>query len=264
MLAIVGAGKMATAIAGGLIDKNIFKPNEMIATDISSKAIDQFQQRTGVRCTEDASEILKDADSVLLAVKPQVAEEVVRSIAALCGDKLIISIAAGIPLTSLSEWFRNQRVIRVMPNTPLMVGSGATVFACSGGVNEKDKNFVHQMFGALGIVYELDETLIDAVTAVSGSGPAYFFEMVAALTVAGVEVGLPEEVALALTVQTAAGAAEMLQAGLGSPDELRDAVTSPGGTTAAGLGILKDADFRNLIKTVVRAARDRSVELGRH
>ena len=149
-----------------------------------------------------------------------------------------------------------------MPNTPLMVNSGATVFTCAEGVTDSDRAFARNIFGDLGIVYELGEILMDAVTALSGSGPAYFFEMIAALTAAGKAVGLPEEVALDLTVQTAAGAAKMVQEGLGSPDNLRDAVTSPGGTTAAGLTVLKHVEFREIVAAMVRAARDRSIELG--
>jgi pyrroline-5-carboxylate reductase len=150
-----------------------------------------------------------------------------------------------------------------MPNTPLMVGKGATAFACAEAVTESDRAFVTSMFSAVGVVHEVPEEQLDAVTALSGSGPAYVFEMIQALVDAGAAVGLPADVALKLTVQTVAGAAEMVARGIGSPDALRAAVTSRGGTTEAGLAVLGEADFRNVIADVVRAAARRSEELGR-
>ena len=175
----------------------------------------------------------------------------------------MISIAAGLTVKRLGGWFGHDRIIRVMPNTPLMVGKGATVFAGGAGITAADRAIATAIFGALGIVFELAESHLDAGTALSGSGPAYVFEMVAALVEAGCEIGLPRDVAYALTVQTVAGAAAMLEQGLGTPDELRNAVTSPGGTTAAGLAVMAQAEFRQLKREVVRAAHARSIELGR-
>jgi len=200
---------------------------------------------------------------VLLAVKPQAAEDAVVPLAGACAGKLVISICAGLPLARLAGWFASQRVIRVMPNTPLVVGQGATVFTCGTDVTRGDRAVAQRIFGALGVALELPEEMMDAVTALSGSGPAYVFEMIQGLVEAGVEAGLPADVALVLTVQTVAGAAEMVRRGLGAPDELRAAVTSKGGTTAAGLAVFARADYRRLLKEVVRAARERSAELGR-
>jgi pyrroline-5-carboxylate reductase len=176
---------------------------------------------------------------------------------------LLVSIAAGLPLSRLCSWFGHSRVIRTMPNTPLLVGYGATVFTCAEAVSDADREFVRRIFGALGTVHEMPETAMDAVTALSGSGPAYMFEMVQALVDAGAAVGLEAEAAFELVTQTMAGAAAMLKRGMGTPEELRIAVTSPGGTTAAGLGVLQAAGFRELLQQTVRAARDRSIELGR-
>jgi len=263
-LGFIGAGKMATAIAKGLADRQAWPRTAMLAADVAPAARAAFATATGgVACGESAVEVAQAADIVLLAVKPQKAPEVVPLIAPACRGKLVISIAAGLTLKRLAGWFGHDRIIRVMPNTPLMVGKGATVFTCGAGVTAADRATATSIFGALGIVFELDETHMDAVTALSGSGPAYVFEMVAALVEAGVEIGLPRDVAHALTVQTVAGAAAMLEQGLGTPDELRNAVTSPGGTTAAGLAVMAKAEFRTLKRDVVRAAHARSIELGR-
>ena len=263
-LVFLGAGKMATAIAKGIVDAEVLPAADLLACDISAEARTRFGKATGgIRCVAPEPELLRNCDVLLLAVKPQVAAEAVAALPPLSDGALAISIAAGIPLAVLTRWFGTERVIRTMPNTPLMVGCGATVFARAAGVRDEDAAFARRVFGALGLVEEVEEPLIDAVTALSGSGPAYIFEMIQALTDAGVEVGLPADLALALTAQTVAGAAEMLRQGMGTPDELRQAVTSPGGTTAAGLAVLDKAHFRDLVAAVVRAARDRSIELGR-
>ena len=149
-----------------------------------------------------------------------------------------------------------------MPNTPALVSKGAAVYACSGGVTADDRALVERIFGAVGIVMEMDESKLDAVTGLSGSGPAYVFEMIQAMVDGAEVVGLAPEAALALTVETVAGAAEMVARKMGTPDELRTAVTSPGGTTAAGLAVLEDAEFRDIIKRVIQAASERSAELG--
>ncbi len=261
-LTLIGAGKMGSAIAGGLVRNSVFRADELMAVDPVEAARVSFEATTGVRCLPSAGTALSGADAVLLAVKPQSAAAVSTRIAPLCRAKLIISIMAGVPIRRLGEWFGTARVIRVMPNTPLLVGEGASVFACGSGVNAADRKLAKCVFGALGIVFEMKEDLLDAVTALSGSGPAYVFEFVQALVDAAVAAGLSPEPALALTVQTVAGAAEMLRRGIGSPEELRNAVTSPGGTTAAGLAVLSAADFRGLVRRMVLAARDRSIELG--
>ncbi len=262
-LAFIGAGKMATAIAGGLIEKQVWAAADLEAADLLPAARAAFTAATGVPCAESAAAIVVGADVILLAVKPQNAESAVAPLAAACRGKPVISICAGLTLARLGGWFGTDRVIRVMPNTPLMVGKGATVFACGAGCTAADQALAQRIFGALGIVFELPEELIDAATALSGSGPAYVFETIQGLVEAGVAVGLPADVALALATQTVAGAADMVQRRLGTPDALRDAVTSKGGTTAAGLAVFAQANYRQLLRDVVRAARDRSAELGR-
>lgn len=262
-LLLVGAGKMATAIGRGLVEKRVLSATDLLAADVSPAARQAFAAATGAVCAESALPLAPSADVLVLAVKPQVARDAALSLAAAGGGKLVISICAGLTVATLGSWFGHNRIIRVMPNTPLMVGKGASVFACGAGVNDADRKIAENIFGTLGVVCELPEEKIDAVTALSGSGPAYVFEMIQGLVEAGVAAGLPAGVALDLTAQTVAGAAEMVQRKLGTPDELRVAVTSPGGTTAAGLAEFAKADFRGLLKKVVLAARDRSLELGR-
>jgi len=258
----IGAGKMATAMVNGMISKGGFNSSSIFAVDISAQAKKTFLNVTGVRCSDSANEFIYKADVVIIAVKPQTATDAVAKIADNCKEKLIISIAAGITISTLSKWFNSQRVIRVMPNTPLMIGAGASVYACGKDVLESDSGIVKSIFEPIGILRKMPENLMDAVTALSGSGPAYVFEMIQAITDAGVNAGLDREDALELTVQTVMGAAEMVQKKMGTPDELRDAVTSPGGTTAAGLAVLKKAKFRNLVNDVIQAACTRSSELG--
>ena len=254
---------MATAMARGLAQNGIVGAEEMTACDVSAAARSCFTEATGVSCAEAPGKAFTQADIVLLAVKPQMAEEAARALPRLGPEVLIISIAAGVPLARLQDWFGTGRVLRVMPNTPLLVGQGATVYARGSEARDADAARCEQIFGGLGSVQEVPEGWINAVTALSVSGPAYVFEMVQALTDAGIAVGLPAELALGLTVQTLAGAAEMLRQELGSPDDLRRAVTSPGGTTAAGLAVLEAGGFRPLIRRTVQAAYNRADELGK-
>jgi pyrroline-5-carboxylate reductase len=205
---------------------------------------------------------VEKADFVLLAVKPQNLSDAITEISGAATGKPLISIAAGVTLKTLMDAFSTDRVIRVMPNTPLMIGEGASVLAASPNATENDKKTAQAIFAASGITYELEEHLIDAVTAISGSGPAYFFEMIDAMAEAGVKAGLPPAIAMNLTIQTARGAAGMLKAKNTTPCELRDAVTSPGGTTAAALGKMKEKNYRGRKTDAVIAAKNRSIELG--
>ena len=259
----IGAGKMATAMVNGMISKGGFDPSCISAVDISDSAGKSFKDTTGIKCCDSADSVISTADVVILAVKPQTAADAVANIADRCKDKFIISIAAGITISTLSGWFDSNRIVRIMPNTPLMIGAGASAYACGDGVSENDCAIVKSIFEPLGILRNVSENLMDAVTAISGSGPAYIFEMIQAMTDAGVNAGLSEKDALDLTVQTFIGAAGMVQKKMGTPDELRNAVTSPGGTTEAALAVLKQANFRALINDAIQAACARSVELGK-
>lgn len=262
-LAFLGAGKMATAIACGLLKQKVCTAAELCASDKVEAARAAFAAKTGALCLEDNTQALAGATAVILAVKPQDAAAALTAVPGQFQGKLLISIAAGLSLAKLSAWTGSDRVIRVMPNTPAMVNLGAAVYACAPGATAADRALAQRIFSAIGIAYELPETQLDAVTGVSGSGPAYVFEFVQALVDGAVAAGLPPELALDLVVQTVAGAAEMLRQKQGTPDELRQAVTSKGGTTEAGLKVLAEAQFRPLITRVIARATERSRELGK-
>lgn len=259
----IGAGKMATALATAIVKSGLVKAEDITASDILPQARDAFEKNTGVKCVGDVSELVPEAELMILAVKPQVAEAAVKALPKISSRTLVISICAGIPLARLSGWFGSKRIIRVMPNTPLMVGKGASAFAAGEDATADDAAFAAKLLGTAGIAHQVPETLLDAVTGLSGSGPAYVFELAKAMALAGEKVGLDPELSLELTIQTIAGAAEMMVRKLGTPDSLRDAVTSPNGTTFAGLEVMRGADFRKIIADTVDAATKRSVELGK-
>lgn len=261
-IAFLGAGKMATAIACGLLARKVCPPADLQAADKVPAARDVFAAKTGARTVADNAAAIAGADIVILAVKPQDARLALEALRGQFAGKLLVSIAAGLNLAKLAAWTGTDRIVRVMPNTPAMVNLGASVFACAPGVTPADKASARAILEAVGIAREMPESKLDAVTALSGSGPAFVFEFVQAAVDGAVAQGLSPEDALDLFVQTVAGSAEMLRRRLGTPDELRNAVTSPHGTTAAGLAVLQDAHYRALMAQVIQRATQRSMELG--
>ncbi len=253
---------MATALGCAIAGSGLLKREDMAAADISEAARCAFSAATGIETVADAGSVVSGADVIILAVKPQVAEAVAASLPALKDGALVISICAGIPIKKLSTWF-GSKVIRVMPNTPLMVGKGASAFAVAEGVSPEETDFAGKLLSSAGIARQVPEELLDAVTALSGSGPAYVFAMAEAMAAAGEKAGLSPELAMELTLQTIAGAAEMMARKIDTPEHLRQAVTSPNGTTAAGLDVMSKAGFHDMIADTVEAARRRSVELGK-
>jgi len=261
-LAFIGAGKMATAIAGGLIKSHLYVTDEIVAAEPAELSQQSFFRSTGISCFYDNLKAVDSADVILLAVKPQIAEDVLTKLRGQFANKLLISIAAGLSIQKIVTWIDSDRVIRVMPNTPAMVGMGAAVYSCATGIEITDRTIVEDIFGSVGTVIQLEESKLDSVTALSGSGPAYVFEFIQAMVDGAVASGLDPETSLELFLQTVSGSAEMVRLKMGSPDQLRQAVTSPGGTTEAGLKVLHDANFRDLIKKVILNAKKRSLELG--
>jgi len=260
-IGFIGSGKMASAIAAGVVNKNIFSSNEILASDISEGSLKAFKNACGADTCSDNEKVISECQTIILAVKPQVAEAVCATLNLPEGSH-IISIAAGLKMDSLKEWLKTDKITRVMPNTPLMVGMGASAYCCSESITSEEQELVEKIFGSAGIIHKVEENDIDAVTGVSGSGPAYVFEFIQALANAGVENDLSPEASLELAVQTVAGAAKMVARKMGTPDELRDAVTSPNGTTYAALQVMKENGFRKLISDSVDAAVKRSIELG--
>jgi len=264
-IAFVGAGNMAGALIRGLIGTATVPADRIIAADPDRARLSSLEAELDIGVTTDNAEAVKDATVVVLATKPQVFAQVLPGLAAAVSlDTLLVSIAAGISTGMIERAFPDgSRVVRTMPNTPALVGAGATAIAAGTHATDDDLELAETLFRSVGISVRVPEAQIDAVTGLSGSGPAYVFAMIEALRDAGVREGLPEETALQLASQTVFGAARLLLDEKEAPEVLRDRVTSPGGTTRAGLDALETASFADAIIGAVRAATRRSVELGK-
>ena len=257
----LGAGKMASALAGGAVKAGVLSAELICASDPDQRAADSFVAATGAVCfTGDAVRHAAEADVTVLAVKPQMLEKALADFGKTLENKLVISIVAGVPIRRLRELSGAARIIRVMPNTPALVGEGAAAYACEG--TAEDDAIAAELLGAVGMVTRVDENLLDAVTGLSGSGPAYVFEFIRALADGGVADGLSRDAALQLAAQTVLGAAKMVLESGEHPSVLKDKVTSPGGTTSRGLEHLADRAFAGIVTQAVRAATARSRELG--
>ena len=263
MIAFIGAGNMAGALIRGLVDTSTCEAHRILAADPDAARLDALRSNLGVRTTSDNAEALQRADIVILATKPQVFQELLPQIAEkLRPESLVISIAAGVSNSILEAALpRGTRVVRTMPNTPALVGAGATAISGGREATEEDLAIAERLFQSVGLTVRVPEAQMDAVTGLSGSGPAYVFAMIEALRDAGAREGLEEEVALKLASQTVFGAAKLLREQQESPEVLRERVTSPGGTTRAGLDALDAAGFAEIMAGAVRAATRRSVEL---
>lgn len=255
---------MGSALAHGVASAGICRPEEICFYDTDARAAADLAGAVGGTVAPDAAALAAQSDVILLCVKPKDACNVIASVARELDGKLLVSIAAGVTIGAMqSSAGAGCRVVRVMPNTPVMVGRGASAYACGSGVTDSDATIVQTIFGSAGRAFRVEESMLDAVTGLSGSGPAYVYLFIEALAEGGVAAGLPRELALDLAVQTVAGAAQMVESTKMSPSQLRDMVTSPGGTTLAGLAALDRAGFADTVKRAVDAATLRSQELGR-
>jgi pyrroline-5-carboxylate reductase len=262
---MIGAGRMATALAHGFTRAKLLAATSLIASDPSEDARAAFGQAVpGARVVADNSQVVENADVVLLAVKPQKMNDALASIRdCVRKEALVLSIAAGITLPRLAAGLPDQqRIIRIMPNTPCLIGRGASAYSLGPHATADDGRLVAELLTSVGAVFEVPEKLLDAVTGLSGSGPAFVYTMIEALTAGGVAVGMSVELAAELAARTVAGAAEMVLQTGDTPATLRDRVTSPGGTTLAGLAVLKERGFSEAVIAAVDAATRRSVELG--
>ncbi|RAK07086.1 pyrroline-5-carboxylate reductase [Halanaerobium saccharolyticum] len=265
-LAIIGLGNMGQAIISGILKQNIITPENIIAADKKFaepdfKLQDEF---SGIEITADNQEAVQKADYIILAVKPQIIKFVLEDIKKDAAAKVIISIAAGIKTDLLSQYFgSNAKIIRVMPNTPALVAQGMSALYYSPPVEADEKAFVEKIFRALGKTAEVKEGEMDAVTGLSGSGPAYVYLFIEALADAGVLNGLDRQTALKLAAQTVKGGAEMVLSTGKHPAELKDMVCSPAGTTIAGVSELESNAFRSAVIKAVKTAVERSEELGK-
>jgi pyrroline-5-carboxylate reductase len=264
-IGFLGAGQMATALAGGWIKTGLLDASRSRAADPFSEARARFEQATGIGTVHDNREIAAACNLLILAVKPQVLPAVLSELRPVVeGSHLVISIAAGVTLQALADGLGSSvRIVRVMPNTPCLVGASATGYSPGNTATHEDVELVSTLFSAVGKAYRVSEPLLDAVTGLSGSGPAYVYTFIEALADGGVRCGLSREVALALAAQTVLGAAKMMLETGQHPAILKDAVTSPGGTTIAGLQVLERAAFRSAAIDAVEAATRRAQELGK-
>jgi pyrroline-5-carboxylate reductase len=256
---------MATALARGWIAAQLLQSDHALASDPYPPARDAFQQQTGIRCVADNRAAVEASDVLVLAVKPQSLTELVRDVGrAIQPRHLVMSIVTGATLRQLGEALGVEcRLVRVVPNTPCLVGACASAFAGNNRAGEADLQLVERLLGAVGLAVRVDEKLLDAVTGLSGSGPAFVYVMIEALSDGGVRMGLPRAVATQLAAQTVLGAARMvLQTGQ-HPGVLKDQVASPGGTTIAGLHALERGGLRAALMNAVEAAGLRAAELGR-
>jgi pyrroline-5-carboxylate reductase len=267
-LGFLGAGRMATALAQGFLRAGLTTADCLAASDPVEAAAERFSAATGAHCAASNAEVIAGCEVVFLAVKPQNVVDVLDEVRGkLTKRHLLVSIAAGVRTATLARLSgaaegTGPRIIRVMPNTPCLVGQSATGYCLGPGATQADAQLVGQLLSAVGRAYQLDEDLLDAVTGLSGSGPAFVYTIIEALSDGGVQMGLPREVATALAAQTVKGAAEMVLVTGQHPGALKDQVASPGGTTIAGLAALEAGGLRWALMRAVEAATLRSLELG--
>ena len=263
-LGFLGAGKMATALARGILKAGSLTPDDLMASDPYDAARAAIAKEAGIRSTASNLDVLKFAQVLFLAVKPeQVAGLLAEARPHFGAQHLLISIAAGVPIARIEAALPDgARVIRVMPNTPALVGASASAFAPGKNATDDDVQLVQRLLATVGLACQVKESLLDAVTGLSGSGPAYAFVLIEALSDGGVAAGLPREIATQLAAQTLLGSAKLLlETGL-HPGVLKDMVTSPGGTTIEGLHELEKAGVRGALISAVRAAAEKSRRLG--
>ncbi len=263
-IGFLGAGKMATALAKGFVRTGIVTAKQIIAGDVSEAACAAFAKETGAKTTPFNPDVVKFAEILVLAVKPDQVGGLLGEIREHFTEKhLLISIAAGVPLAKLEAGLgAGARLIRVMPNTPALVGASASAFALNKSALPADAELAQRLFSAVGVVFQTKESLLDAVTGLSGSGPAYVYQFIEALSDGGVAAGLPRDIATKLAAQTVLGAAKMVLETGQHPGALKDMVTSPGGTTIEGIHELEKGKLRGTVMSAVRAATEKSRKLG--
>jgi pyrroline-5-carboxylate reductase len=260
----LGYGKMASALVQGMLQADACKPEQILVVNRHPDTIKDEVEQYGLQLSTSQKALVLQADTIVLGTKPVDSVQVLRDVRQFLEGKLLISVVAGITLQTLQDAAGHRtRVIRAMPNTPSLVKKGATAYALGDHATVGDAEIADKMFAAVGLVFRVRETALDAVTGLSGSGPAYVFTFVEALADGGVMMGLPREIAAELAIQTVLGSAQMIRETNLHPAQLREMVASPGGTTMAGIEILESRGLRYTIMSAVRAASERARELGR-
>lgn len=262
---VIGGGNMGEALAMGMVNSAYAKVDEVVIAEPLAERAEYLRQSSGFQVVSDGAEAAPEAGKVVIAVKPQVLDVVLDGLKnALAHRPLLISVVAGAPTSRFTGILGDEaRIVRVMPNTPALVGEGAAGLCAGGGASEADLSQAKQLLESVGKAVVLPESLMDAVTGLSGSGPAYVFQFIEALADGGVRAGLPREEAMLLAAQTVLGSARMLLETGEHPGRLKDMVASPGGTTIAGLHALENGGLRSAVMDAVNAAARRSEELGR-
>lgn len=262
-ISIIGSGAIGEALLSGIISSGAYPLNSVFSSDISPDRAKLIGERYGIETSTDNSKIVSSADIVILAVKPNLINDVALEVSKhIKKDTVVISVAAGVSVQQLTKRLpKSTKIFRVMPNMPMLVKEGMSVLVPGHDISGDDLAVVEEIFSSVGTTLVVEEYMIDAVTAVSGSGPAYVLLLIEALADAGVRMGLPREIALKLASQTARGSAFLQQMTGEHPARLKDRITSPGGTTIAGLHVLEKGGFRGIISAAVEAATKRSIEL---
>ena len=265
-IGFIGAGNMAKALIKGLIKSGIYSPEQLAASDNDRKKLRDVSDRFGIRCCNSNKELTREYRIIILSIKPQVIRDVLEEIKNEISDwHLIISIAAGIPIKMVRSVIGlDIPIIRVMPNTPALIQRGISVLAAGGTATSHHLDIARKIFDAVGKTIVLDEGMMDAVTALSGSGPGYIFRIMESFAAAGEKLGFDRDTAILLVTQTFLGASHLADESGLPLSGLREMVTSPGGTTAAGLAILEKKGISEVIEAALKAARDRSIELGKN
>ena len=262
-LGVIGCGKMGSALIKGAVIKGAIQGDEVMVFDTFRESAEVLSKQVGAQISNSSNNLVRNSEAVLLCVKPQDIISLTSSIDRDRDGILFISIAAGVKIHDLEKsLLKEDRVIRVMPNTPAMIGKGASAQSRGTNAIESDTQFVANLLNAVGVTLEVPEKQLDAVTGLSGSGPAYIYTVIEAMADGGVLVGLPKDQSLMLAAQTVSGAAEMIINSKEHPAKLRDQVSSPGGTTIAGLAALESGKLRSTLIEAVQAATKRSQELG--
>ena len=260
-MGIIGCGNLGSSLMRGFLKVGALKPKEIFASDVNEERLKEMK-KIGIRTTKDNRELVRLCDIVFIAVKPELVEPVLRETEKVSKDKLFVSVAAGVS-TGFIEARTKGRVMRVMPNICGAVGEMASCFSLGSRTSRDDEKLVEKLLGRVGTTFRVEEKFMDAVTGLSGSGPAYFYFIIKAMRDAGIELGLPSEVALKLSAQTAKGASEMILGEEKGPEELVEQVRTPRGTTAEGLKVLEEQKVTEAIREAVKAAAKRSKELSR-
>lgn len=261
-LGFIGAGRMAEAILRGLISSKAFSKNSMIISDKDIARSKQISKKYGVKAAEDNAQAVSASDVIILAVKPQSMHSVLSEIAGRVGsNQLVISIAAGITLKSLEKHLLKVPMVRVMPNNPCLIGEGISALCGGRYAQEKDMKTAEKIFSSVGDTIRVEEKYMNAVTGLSGSGPAFVYEAINALADGGIESGLPKDLSMELALKTALGSVKTVVKTKKTPEELKNMVASPGGTTVAGLRALDEGNFKGALKKAVIKASARAKEI---